>query len=89
MFVHVLVLYKLTWELFTTGTLIHHVMCMVEQKAIIFPPIVAEEVIAIPAIPYSLVANVVVVVAVVASSPLLCSPHRKMSLTETFDGSRL
>ena len=88
MFVHVLV-YRTTWELLTaTGTLVHHVMCMVEQKAIIFPPVVAEKVIAIPAIPYSLMANVIVVIVVVASSPLLCSPHRKMCLTETFDGCR-
>ena len=81
---------KLTWGLLTaTGTLIYHMMSMVKQKAIIFPPIVAEKVIAISAIPYGLVANMVIVIAVVTSSPLLCSPHKKMCLTESFDGCTL
>ena len=86
--VHVLVYINMTWELLTTSTLVYHMMSMVEEKTIVFSSIVAEKVIAITAVPYSLVANVIVIVAVVASSSLLCSPYRKVRLTETFDGCR-
>ena len=89
MLLHVLVYINMTRELLTaTSTLVYHMMSMVEEKTIVFSSIVAEKVIAIPTVPYSLVANVIVIVAVVASSSLLCSPYRKVRLTETFDGCR-
>ena len=63
---------------------VHDVLGVVQQEAIIISAIMAEIMVAVPAVPHCLVANVVIVVAVVTPSSFLCSPCRKMSLAESF-----
>ena len=53
-----------------------------EQEAVIFPAIMAEKVTAIPAVPHCLTLLIFVCMAVMAAVCSLCSPHRKVSLTE-------
>ena len=67
---------------------VDYMMGVVQQEAVVFSAVMAEKMIAVPAIPHCFMTNTFVCVAVVAPPSFFCPSHRKVSLAKSLDGCR-